>query len=145
MSIDDDQFDRQKRVVGWNQEKITTTKVCVVGAGALGNEVVKNLLQLGVSNISIVDFDTVVKANLNRCVLFSETDAEKGALKAEALRASAKKFNKDAEIITIIKNVEELDDSFFSNFDVVFGCLDNLGARLHVNANTYGKVPFIDG
>ncbi len=145
MHIDEDKHDRQKRVTGWNQEKITTAKVCVVGAGALGNEVVKNLLQLGVGKITIIDYDTIVKANLNRCVLFTEADAEKGVLKAEALRTRAKEFNKNAIVTPVIENVEKLDDTFFADFDVVFGCLDNLGARLHTNANTYGKVPFIDG
>ncbi len=145
MSIDDDKFDRQKRVSGWNQDKINAATVAIVGAGALGNEVVKNLLQLGVQQLTIVDFDTVVKANLNRCVLFSEEDAENKALKAEALTLAAKKINSAAIVIPIIKNIETLDDKFFAGFDVVLGCLDNLGARLHVNANCYGHCPLIDG
>lgn len=145
MDIDSDIHDRQKRVSGWNQDKIATANVAVIGAGALGNEVVKNLLQLGVSSLTIVDFDTVVKANLNRCVLFTETDAEKGILKAEAIALAGKKLNPTATITPVIANVETLDDKFFSKFTAVFGCLDNLGARLHVNANCYGKTPLIDG
>ncbi len=145
MNVDDDQFDRQKRVAGWNQEKIASAKVCIVGAGALGNEVTKNLLQLGVCQLTVIDFDTVVKANLNRCLLFTQNDAENKALKAEALSLAAKKLNPAAVVTPIIKNVEALDDKFFSGFDAVFGCLDNLGARLHVNANCYGKVILIDG
>ncbi len=145
MDIDSDIHDRQKRVSGWSQDKITAANVAVIGAGALGNEVVKNLLQLGVCKLSIVDFDTVVKANLNRCVLFTEADAEKGVLKAEAMALAGQKLNSAATITQVIKNVETLDDKFFASFDAVFGCLDNLGARLHVNANCYGKVPLVDG
>ena len=144
--IDSDVHDRQKRVSGWNQDKIEAANVAIIGAGALGNEVAKNLLQLGVSRLSVVDFDTVVKANLNRCVLFTEEDAENKVLKAEGIRrVAAKKLNPNAIVMPIIKNVETLDDKFFSQFTAVFGCLDNLGARLHVNANCYGAVPLIDG
>ena len=71
MDIDADQFDRQKRVASWSQSVITNSKICVVGAGAVGNEVVKNLLQLGVVDVTIIDFDDIVIANLNRCVFFS--------------------------------------------------------------------------
>ncbi len=145
MDIDSDVHDRQKRISGWSQEKITSANVAVIGAGALGNEVVKNLLQLGVCKLSIVDFDTVVKANLNRCVLFTEEDAENKTLKAEGIRIAGQKLNLSATITPIIKNVEALDDKFFANFDAVFGCLDNLGGRLHVNANCYNAVPLIDG
>ncbi len=145
MGIDDDQFDRQKRIANWNQNKIESVKAVVVGAGALGNEVVKNLLQLGVCKLSIIDFDTVAKANLNRCVLFTAGDAEKVALKAKVLAQRAKRINKNALAKAVIKNVEKLDEKYFSKFDVVFGCLDNLGARLHVNANCYEKTPLIDG
>ncbi len=145
MGIDDDIHDRQKRVAGWNQEKIAGAKVCLIGAGALGNEVAKNLLQLGVCQLTVVDFDTVVKANLNRCLFFTQSDAENKVLKAEALARAAKKLNLSAIVTPVIKNVETLDDKFFSDFDAVFGCLDNLGARLHVNANCYGKVALIDG
>ena len=145
MNIDEDKHDRQKRITGWKQDKITGANVAIIGAGALGNEVVKNLLQLGAQRLSIIDYDVIVKANLNRCVFFTEQDAENKVLKAEAIAANAKRFNKDAQVTPVIKNVEELNNKFFSTFDVVFGCLDNLGARLHVNANCYGSTPFIDG
>ncbi|MBI4406437.1 ThiF family adenylyltransferase [Candidatus Micrarchaeota archaeon] len=145
MDVDHDKHDRQKRVKGWKQEQVENSRACVVGAGALGNEVVKNLLQLGVRQLTVVDFDTVVKANLNRCVFFTEEDAENKTLKAEAIGIAGQKLNSTATITPVIKNVETLDDKFFAGFDVVFGCLDNLGARLHVNANCYNNCPFIDG
>ncbi|MFH0922447.1 MAG: ThiF family adenylyltransferase, partial [Candidatus Micrarchaeota archaeon] len=37
------------------------------------------------------------------------------------------------------------DESFFKNFDYAFGCLDNLAARMHLNAQTYSVLPLIDG
>ena len=143
MGIDDDQFDRQKRVAAWSQNAITTSKVCVIGAGALGNEVVKNLLQLGVENITVVDFDEVVIANLNRCCFFTRDDV--GKKKASVIAAKATNINPNAKILVIDSKVEAISESTWSGFDFVFSCLDNLGARLHVNAHVYGKCALIDG
>ena len=54
----------------WDQSKISTAKVLVVGAGALGNEVLKNLALLGFGHIHIIDMDTIDESNLTRSVLF---------------------------------------------------------------------------
>ncbi len=144
-SVDDDVFDRQKRVRGWNQGALEQARVLVVGAGALGNEVLKLLLQLGVRSTTLVDNDSVVKANLNRCVFFTASDAEDGELKVNALKREANRLFPEAEITALPKLVEQLPESFYDNFDYAFACLDNLGARLHLNAFTYGRVPLIDG
>lgn len=145
MGVDDDVFDRQKRVRGWNQNAVEQARVLVVGAGALGNEVAKLLLQLGVRKITLVDNDAVVKANLNRCVFFTSEDAEKSVLKVDAVKREAKRLFPETSVTALPKLVEQLPESFYDNFDYAFACLDNLGARLHLNAFTYGRVPLIDG
>ncbi len=145
MDIDQDVHDRQKRVAGWNQEKISGARCLVVGAGALGNEVVKNLVQFGVREMTIVDYDEIVAANLNRCVFFGKKDADEKRLKAEVLAERAAAAAPGMKIGIALKKIEELPEDFYSNFDYAFGCLDNLGARLHLNAQAYGKVPLIDG
>src|SRR3989344_8983809 len=98
MGIDDDVFDRQKRIQGWNQQKVSSARILVVVGGALGNEVVKLLLQLGASDITIVDHDTIVKANLNPCIFFTENDAEEKELNAEVLESEAKKRKANAKV-----------------------------------------------
>ena len=60
----------------YKMEVVKNAKVMVVGAGALGNEVLKNLALFGVGNIYIVDFDTIEYTNLTRSVLFREADAD---------------------------------------------------------------------
>ncbi|MEK6954842.1 MAG: ThiF family adenylyltransferase [Candidatus Micrarchaeota archaeon] len=145
MEIDSDPFDRQKRIPSWEQGPITDANVLVVGAGALGNEVVKSLCQLGVGKITLVDYDIVVKANLNRCLFFTPEDAENKMLKAEAIAERAQKQYPETKISYIIRKVEELKEEFYSEFDCAFSCLDNLNARLHLNAQCYGKIPLIDG
>src|SRR3989338_4370882 len=144
--IDADQWDRQKRIRGWRQDAISSARCIVIGAGALGNEVVKNLLQLGVGEIAIVDHDRVVKANLNRCFFFRHEDCEgEGEFKANAIAREAIRINPDAMVTPLVKKVEELPEGAYSRFDYCFSCLDNLGARLHLNAHAYGACTLIDG
>lgn len=144
--VDLDPHDRQKRLPGWQQERIAGAKCLVVGAGALGNEVIKNLLQLGVQKITVVDFDEVVPANLNRCVFFTPEDAAEGRKKAEVIAQRAREHYPQAQVTAVLKRVEQLPEVFYGSFEYGFGCLDNLGARLHVNAQLYAaNTPFIDG
>ncbi len=58
MVIDDsDRYSRLKLIAWWEQEKIAAARILVVGAGALGNEVIKNLALMGIGEINIIDFD----------------------------------------------------------------------------------------
>lgn len=144
--LDNDRYERSKRLGWYDIESISNSRVLVVGAGALGNEVVKNLVLSGFRHITLVDMDYVVTSNLNRCVFFRENDAEKKLLKAEIVATRARELASDLEITPIVKRIEEFDEDFIPSFDMVFGCLDNLAARLHLNVHCfYSKTPYIDG
>ena len=56
-------------------DKVRNANVMVVGCGALGNEVLKNLALFGVEHLVIVDFDTIELSNLTRSILFTPEDA----------------------------------------------------------------------
>ncbi len=145
-AADGDRFDRSRRI-GWlDLDAVFRAKVLMVGAGALGNEVAKNLALSGFTNITVVDMDHVVESNLNRCVLFSEEDARGRGPKAAAVARGIKGLSPSAQPEAICKRIEDLPDGFFGRFDLVLGCLDNILARLHVNSRAYptGR-PYIDG
>ena len=102
----------------------------------------------GYSDLTLVDMDTVAPSNLNRCVMFTPEDAEKGAPKVEALARAAMRSMPfaNARIRTVPSRVQELDDAFFKGFDMALGCLDNVEARLHVNSHCMkAGIPLIDG
>ena len=143
--VDADRFDRQKRVTQWDQAAIGKQDVLVIGAGALGNEVCKLLFQLGVGRVRVVDFDAVIEANLNRCVFFTPQDAKEKALKADVIARKARQEYPHTHVTADCRKVEDLEEHVFQKSTAVFGCLDNLGARLHVNAQSYGHAPVFDG
>jgi molybdopterin/thiamine biosynthesis adenylyltransferase len=129
---DDERFDRFRRIEWWEQSKLSATKILVVGAGALGNEVLKNLALLGVGNIFVVDLDTVEESNLSRSILYRERDA--GHPKAAVAVAAAR------EIYPPIRASHFHGDVIFGLglgvyrwADFVIAGLDNREARLHVN------------
>lgn len=92
LSLDDSgRYHRQELITWWDQSKLKASKVLVVGAGAIGNEVVKNLALVGVGTIKVCDMDTIENSNLARCAFFREAD--QGFYKAEVLARRAQELN----------------------------------------------------
>jgi molybdopterin/thiamine biosynthesis adenylyltransferase len=137
-------YARHLSLEGWNQEIISASHVIVVGIGALGCEIVKNLALVGVGKLTLVDMDTIETSNLSRQMLF--IDEDKGKLKTEVAREKLKVLNPDVEIITYSKKFEELPVSVFEAADVIAGGLDSFKARFALNklAHELG-IPYIDG
>jgi adenylyltransferase/sulfurtransferase len=119
--------------------------VLVIGAGALGNEIIKNLALLGVGNLLIADMDRVENSNLSRSVLYREAD--NGSMKATVAAQAAREIYPDVKAHAFNGNiVHDLGLGAFRWADVVLGGLDNREARLAINRNCYRvNRPFIDG
>ena len=142
----EDRFDRSRRIPWFDLERTRQANALVIGAGALGNEVVKDLVLSGVRRITLVDMDRGVRSNLNRCVFFTPQDARDSRLKVEALAEGARQLDDEVEVETEAQRIEDLGEGVFEGKDVVIGCLDNLAARVHVNANAYHmRIPYVDG
>jgi adenylyltransferase/sulfurtransferase len=141
---DDDRYGRLRLIPWWRQDRLATAKVLVVGAGALGNEALKNLALLGVGTVHVIDLDRVEASNLSRSVLFRAEDG--GRPKAEAAAQRARELNPDVTIHAHHGDVTtDLGLGLFAEMDVVLGCLDNREARLWVNRQCW-KVgtPWVD-
>lgn len=139
---DRDRYDRMRRIDWLDMDSIQKSRCLVVGAGALGNEVVKCMVLAGFGKIDVIDMDTVAISNLSRCVFFREEDGS-DIYKAEILSQRAVELSSDSAVNPIIKKVQDLSDW---NYDVILGCLDNISARLHTNSHAmYYSIPYIDG
>lgn len=130
--------DRQERIDWWQQSVLMNAHVAVIGAGALGNEVLKNLALMGLGNLHIFDFDTVEVSNLSRTVLFSPEDI--GASKALIAAKRTKELNVNPKAAVhgyAVDVVWDVGGGFFRRMDIVLGCLDNLEARRVVGKHCY--------
>lgn len=140
-----DRYERLRSIDWWDQEKLRTARVLVAGAGALGNEVIKNLALLGIGHITIVDFDRIEYSNLTRSVLFREGDI--GAWKAEVAALRAHDINPEVDASWIVGDLElDIGLGFLKTFQIVLGCLDSVNARWALNkACRKAGVPWING
>lgn len=143
--FEEDRYARLRLIPWWDQERLSGAAVMVVGAGALGNELIKNLALLGIGKILIYDIDTIENTNLTRSVLYRRKDV--GEYKAEVAAQRACEMNPDVEAYGYVANI--LCDAglgLIRRMDVVLGGLDNREARLGINQLCY-KVdrPWIDG
>lgn len=122
-------------LLSWfKQDKVRNAKVLVVGAGALGNEVIKNLTLFGVGTIFVCDFDRIELSNLTRSVLFREKDAYEHSYKAEVTAKRAMEINPQIKVIPIVGNLfSEVGLGIYKDVDVVIGCLDSRIARYLLN------------
>jgi len=119
----------------------------VVGCGALGNEVLKNLVLSGVNHLVVVDFDVVEVGNLSRSVLFTKADAEKRRLKIDVVTERLKTINPDVEIKSISGDISyDVGLGLLREMDVVIGCVDNRWARYCINRLCMrAGIPWVDG
>lgn len=131
----------------FKQKKVSSAHVMVVGCGALGNEVIKNLALFGVGNLVLVDFDEVEYSNLTRSILFTSDDASTNRYKVEAAAESIKKINPNINVTAIVGDISNnVGLGLIRKMNVVVGCLDNRWARYTLNRLCMrAGVPWVDG
>lgn len=120
-------------------------RVMVVGCGALGNEVLKNLVLLGVTHFVVVDFDVVEESNLTRSVLFRKADV--GRLKVDVVRQRMMELNPDIVVRTIAGDVAyDVGLGLLRQMDVIVGCVDSRWARYCIQRLCLRVAkPWVDG
>lgn len=145
MTSEVDRYARHRLIDWWDQERLLNARVLVAGAGAIGNEVIKNLALLGVGHLLIVDRDVVELSNLTRSVLFRAED--RGSFKAQVAARRATEINPDIEVRFLAGDLEfDVGLGVYRDVDVVIGCLDSVQARLALNRLCRrAGVPWLNG
>lgn len=145
LAEEDGRFSRFQLIHWWDQERLSRARVLLIGVGALGNEILKNLALLGVGNVLVADFDTVEYSNLSRSVLFRAEDC--GRRKAEVAVERAGAIYPEMRLQPFHGNiVYDLGLGVYRWADVIMAGLDNREARLAINrsAARAGRI-WIDG
>ncbi len=113
-------------------EKIRSAKVCIVGAGGIGNPVITQLTAMGVGKIRIVDRDVIEVTNLHRQHLYTDDDI--GRVKVEAAAERLRRLNPTVEIEPVPTSVTKYTaGGIVKDFDIVIDALDSVDARYALN------------
>ena len=144
-AADQGRFSRLRLISWWEQEKIADCRLLVIGAGALGNEILKNAALLGFRQVIVVDMDRIEESNLSRAVLFRSEDV--GEFKANVAARAFRSLAPGARVHPIVANVlHGCGLGLFEWSDVIIAGLDNREARLWINRSAWKmNRPWIDG
>ncbi len=138
MTLSDKQIDRYARHIvlrdigGAGQSKLLGSHVLLIGAGGIGCPAIQYLAAAGVGTISVVDDDDVALSNLQRQILYSESDV--GAPKVEAAKTATARLNPDIKFRTLNQRISgDTPVSILNGVDAVIDGSDNFSTRLIVN------------
>ncbi|XP_077464525.1 ubiquitin-like modifier-activating enzyme 1 [Stigmatopora argus] len=146
-------YDGQIAVFGTKlQDLLAKQRYFLVGAGAIGCELLKNFAMIGLAGgegeVVVTDMDTIEKSNLNRQFLFRQSDVTK--MKSDTAAAAVKQMNPSIKITghqnRVGPDTERVyDDNFFESLDGVANALDNVDARLYMDRRcVYYRKPLLE-
>ncbi|KAL1311852.1 hypothetical protein AAFC00_001926 [Neodothiora populina] len=137
-------YDGQIAVFGKEyQDKLANQRQFLVGAGAIGCEMLKNWAMIGLATgprgqITVTDMDQIERSNLNRQFLFRPKDV--GSLKSESASKAVQAMNPDlnGKIVVMKDRVGQdtehlFNEAFWNDLDGVTNALDNVDARTYVD------------
>lgn len=127
------------------QEKLLAAKVLVIGVGGLGCAALPYLASSGVGQLTLVDGDLIDRSNLQRQILFRESDI--GQNKAEVAALALRQLNSEIKVRAIAGYADQpLLQQLVAEHHLVLDCCDNLTTRLLINTCCYQQqVPLVSG
>jgi len=127
------------------QKKLKNARILLAGAGGLGSAIAMYLASAGVGYIRIADEDVVERSNLNRQILYHETDI--GICKVEAAEKTIHALNSGIEVEAVCRHIDEKSVGVLvRGMDLIIDGMDNFAARYVLNrAGLDEKIPFIHG
>lgn len=137
-------FARQSILKGWDQAVLKDAAVFILGVGALGCEIAKDLALVGVGKLVLCDLDTIETSNLSRQMLFRPGD--EGRPKAEVAAERLKEMNPFMEVDFYFQKLQEIPMAVYEECDVIIAALDNIRARMDLNEIAIKlKKPMVEG
>lgn len=145
-----DRYSRQERfgpIGKEGQARLRDSHVLVCGCGALGSVIANSLVRAGVGRLRIVDRDFLEMNNLQRQVLYDESDVRSGLPKAIVAKEKLERINSDVQIEAIVTDIDYTNvESLMEGVDVVLDGTDNFETRFLINdAAIKNGIPWIYG
>jgi molybdopterin/thiamine biosynthesis adenylyltransferase len=129
------------------QRKISSSRVLIVGMGALGTVLASHMVRAGVGTLRMVDRDYVEPSNLQRQMLYDEEDVAQSLPKAIAAGRKLARINSDVLLTPIVSDVTALNaEKLMDDIDLVLDGTDNFRTRLLLNDACFKRgIPFVYG
>jgi len=127
-------YDRSKKLFGEDVfEKFKDVKLILLGVGGVGSFALDALYNTGITDITIVDFDTYEESNLNRQM---GSFGNIGRIKVEALK------EKYPEVTPIHMKItpEWIDNFDFSSYDYILDAIDDIKPKVHLIKKHFTKI-----
>ena len=132
-----ERYSRQMRVPGIGkagQERLMNSRVTLCGVGALGTVLANTLVRAGVGHVRIIDRDFVEPSNLQRQVLFDESDVTNNLPKAEAAATKLRQINSGVTVEAIVADIDRTNvEEFCRDADLILDGTDNFEVRYTIN------------
>ncbi|CAN5399400.1 molybdopterin-synthase adenylyltransferase MoeB [soil metagenome] len=132
-----ERYSRQMRVPGIGkagQQRICDSRVTLCGVGALGTVLANTLARAGVGHLRIVDRDFVEPSNLQRQVLFDESDVTNNLPKSEAAAVKLRQINSNIVIEPIVADISRTNiEDLCKDSDLILDGTDNFEVRYTIN------------
>lgn len=132
-----DRYSRQMRVPGIGkvgQERLLRSRVTLCGCGALGTVLANTLARAGVGYLRVIDRDFVEPSNLQRQVLFDESDVTNNLPKAEAAATKLRAINSGITIESITADIDRTNiEDLCKDADLILDGTDNFEVRYLIN------------
>jgi adenylyltransferase/sulfurtransferase len=145
-----ERYSRQMRFPGMGkagQEKLLASRVTLCGCGALGTVLANSLVRAGVGFVRVVDRDFVEPSNLQRQVLFDESDVTNNLPKAEAAAVKLRQINSGVTVEPVVADIDRTNiEDLCRDADLILDGSDNFEVRYLINdvAVKHGK-PWVYG
>jgi molybdopterin/thiamine biosynthesis adenylyltransferase len=143
---------QRRTVASWGEathSDLARIRVGVIGAGSVGALIAEALARIGVTEIMLMDFDTVEEHNLDRLLHATRHDAKIKRPKVEMLRAALEASSSAASLTLDIHELSVVEPRGFEaalDQDVLFCCVDRPWPRAVLNLIAYAHlIPVVDG
>lgn len=110
--------------------KLQSSHIVVVGLGGVGSVTADALARTGVGKLTLIDYDTVARSNINRQIFATEKTV--GMLKTQALKDGIKDINPDAKVNILSEKITErtVDNILKLNPDIIVDAVDDIPIKI---------------
>lgn len=134
-------FDRSIGLLGEEKFlKMSEKRICIFGLGGVGGTAIEALVRTGFKNIVLVDFDKVDSTNINRQILYNQTDI--GKVKVDCAKEHLQSINPQVNIEIFESKAQDFE--FTNDIDFVIDAIDDVEGKLFIakKCNELG-IPYI--